>query len=90
MSRSPLSAHSGEIVASVDAEDIDELQRPFRSARFVVDNDSGTAVSSLQFESAKEDTAVAESLSTTNRADLNGRWSSSMSSASTEATISPL
>ena len=41
-------AHSGEIVASVDAEDNDELQRPFRSARFVVDNDSATAVSSFK------------------------------------------
>ena len=41
------SAHSGEIVASVDAEDNDELQRPFRSARFVVDNDSATAVTSF-------------------------------------------
>ena len=45
-------AHSGVILASVDAEDNDELQRPFRSARFVVDNDSATAVTefSLWFE----------------------------------------
>jgi hypothetical protein len=46
------SAHSGVILASVDAEDVDELQRPFRSARFVVDNDSATAVTefNLWFE----------------------------------------
>ena len=45
-------AHSGVILASVDAEDNDELQRPFRAARFVVDNDSATAVTefSLWFE----------------------------------------
>ena len=37
-------AHSGIVLASVDADDNDELQRPFRSARFVVDNDSATEV----------------------------------------------
>ena len=42
-----ISAHSGEIVASIDSDDVDELQRPFRSARFVVDNDSVAAVSSF-------------------------------------------
>ena len=35
------------ILESVDAEDYDELQRPFRSARFVVDNDSATAVTAF-------------------------------------------
>ena len=42
-----ISAHSGEIVASIDSDDVDELQRPFRSARFVVDNDSATGITSF-------------------------------------------
>jgi hypothetical protein len=43
------SAHSGTVLASVSAEDAgyEILQRPFRSARFVVDNDSGTAVTAF-------------------------------------------
>jgi len=32
-------AHTAAIMASIDAEDVDELQRPFRSVRFVIDND---------------------------------------------------
>ena len=42
-----VTAHTAAIMASVDADDIDELQRPFRSARFVIDNDSATAVGAM-------------------------------------------
>ena len=39
-------AHGAQILASVDADDVDELQRPFRSCRFVISNDSATAITS--------------------------------------------
>ena len=42
-----LTANNVQTLTSVDAEDIDELQRPFRSVRFYVDNDSATAVTEL-------------------------------------------
>lgn len=42
-----VTAHTAAIMASVDAEDIDELQRPIRSARFVIDNDSAAAVTGM-------------------------------------------
>jgi hypothetical protein len=39
-----VTAHGAQILASIDAEDIDELQRPFASCRFVISNDSSTAI----------------------------------------------
>jgi len=42
-----LTANNVQTLTSVDAEDIDELQRPFRSVRFYVDNDSATAITEL-------------------------------------------
>ena len=39
-----VTAHNAQILASKDAEDVDELQRPIRSMRLVIGNDSGTAV----------------------------------------------
>ena len=41
-----VTAHGAQILASVDSDDIDELQRPFRSCRFVISNDSATAITS--------------------------------------------
>ena len=41
-----VTAHGAQILASVDADDVDELQRPFRSCRFVISNDSATAITS--------------------------------------------
>lgn len=40
-----VTAHGAEILASIDAQDIDELQRPFASCRFVISNDSSTLIS---------------------------------------------
>ena len=40
-------AHGANILASVDAADVDELQRPWRSCRFFVNNDSATAITAL-------------------------------------------
>ena len=40
-------AHGAQILASVDAADVDELQRPWRSVRFFVNNDSATAITAL-------------------------------------------
>jgi hypothetical protein len=37
-------AHTAAILASVDSDDVDELQRPFRSCRFVISNDQAQAV----------------------------------------------
>ena len=37
-------AHTAAIMASIDAGDVDELQRPFRSCRFVISNDQAQAV----------------------------------------------
>lgn len=42
-----VTAHTAAIMASVDAEDIDELQRPFASMRLVVENDSAAAITSV-------------------------------------------
>jgi hypothetical protein len=42
-----VTAHGANIVASKDAEDIDELQRPFASVRFFANNDSATAIDPL-------------------------------------------
>ncbi len=39
-----VTAHTAAILASIDAQDIDELQRPFRSCRFVISNDQAQAV----------------------------------------------
>lgn len=41
-----VTAHAAQILASVDASDLDDLQRPFRSCRFVISNDSATAITS--------------------------------------------
>jgi hypothetical protein len=41
---SVVEAHGAQILASKDAQDIDELQRPFRSVRVYIENDSATAV----------------------------------------------
>jgi hypothetical protein len=37
-------AHGAQIVASKDADDIDELQHPFASMRVYIENDSSTAI----------------------------------------------
>jgi hypothetical protein len=42
-----VTAHGAQILVSVDAEDIDELQHPVASTRFYVDNDSATAISAF-------------------------------------------
>jgi hypothetical protein len=39
-----VTAHNAQILASKDSSDVDELQRPFRSCRFVISNDSATAI----------------------------------------------
>lgn len=39
-----VTAHTAAILASVDADDVDELQRPFRSCRFVISNDQAQAI----------------------------------------------
>lgn len=39
-----INAHAAQILASVDSADVDELQRPIRSMRFVISNDSATAI----------------------------------------------
>ena len=39
-----VTAHTAAILASVDAQDIDELQRPIRSMRLVISNDQAQAV----------------------------------------------
>jgi hypothetical protein len=39
-----VTAHTAAIVASVDSSDIDDLQRPFRSMRIKISNDSAAAV----------------------------------------------
>ena len=36
--------HGAEILASIDASDVDELQRPIRSCRVTISNDSATAI----------------------------------------------
>jgi hypothetical protein len=40
-------AHTAAIMASIDSSDVDELQRPFASIRFVIDNDSAAAVTGM-------------------------------------------
>ena len=37
-----VTAHGAQILASKDADDVDELQRPIRSMRVVIGNDSAT------------------------------------------------
>ena len=37
-------AHGAQILASIDASDVDELQRPIRSCRVTISNDSATAI----------------------------------------------
>ena len=39
-----VTAHGAQILASIDADDVDELQRPIRSMRIYIDNDSATAI----------------------------------------------
>ena len=39
-----VTAHTAAILASVDANDVDELQRPIRSMRLVISNDQAQAV----------------------------------------------
>jgi len=39
-----VTAHTAAILASIDSSDVDELQRPFRSCRFVISNDQAQAV----------------------------------------------
>ena len=39
-----VTAHAAQIVASKDGQDVDELQRPFASVRFFINNDSATAI----------------------------------------------
>ena len=39
-----VTAHGAQIMASKDAEDVDELQRPIRSMRIYIDNDSAVAI----------------------------------------------
>ena len=40
-------AHVAAIMVSVDASDVDDLQRPFRSVRFNISNDSAAAVTGM-------------------------------------------
>ena len=42
-----VTAHTAALMASVDAGDQDELQRPFRSVRFNISNDSAAAVTGM-------------------------------------------
>ena len=39
-----VTAHAAQILASIDSSDVDELQRPVRSMRLVIGNDSATAI----------------------------------------------
>jgi len=43
-----LEANNVQTLTSIDAEDVDELQRPFRSVRFVLGNDSATALTEYE------------------------------------------
>ncbi len=42
-----VTAHGAQIMASKDADDVDELQRPIRSMRIYVDNDSAVAITAF-------------------------------------------
>ena len=42
-----VTAHVAALMASTDAGDTDDLQRPFRSVRFNISNDSATAVTGM-------------------------------------------
>ena len=43
-----VTAHAAQIMASIDAEDLDELQRPIRSMRINISNDSATAITAFE------------------------------------------